>query len=191
MKLAILFPGIGYHCDKPLLYYAKKLAAKYGFVIREVAYGDLPKNVKGDPEKMAECYRTGLARAEEQLADVDWSACEDVLLIAKSIGTAIAASFAAEHAPRARSLWYTPLAETFPLIHSEGIVFHGTKDPWAETAAVLQGCKEKGIPCHLTEDANHSLETGNVQTDLMNLRLVMEQTEAYIALKSTYDKSEP
>ena len=24
-KLVIIFPGIGYHCDKPLLYYAKKL----------------------------------------------------------------------------------------------------------------------------------------------------------------------
>lgn len=23
-KLAVLFPGIGYHCDKPLLYYSKK-----------------------------------------------------------------------------------------------------------------------------------------------------------------------
>lgn len=25
MKLAILFPGIGYHTDKPLLYYSKKI----------------------------------------------------------------------------------------------------------------------------------------------------------------------
>ena len=26
MKLAVIFPGIGYHTDKPLLYYSKKLA---------------------------------------------------------------------------------------------------------------------------------------------------------------------
>lgn len=25
MKLAIFFPGIGYHTDKPLLYYSRKL----------------------------------------------------------------------------------------------------------------------------------------------------------------------
>ena len=25
MKIAVFFPGIGYHCDKPLLYYARKL----------------------------------------------------------------------------------------------------------------------------------------------------------------------
>ncbi len=29
MKLAVFFPGIGYHCDKPLLYYAKKLISLY------------------------------------------------------------------------------------------------------------------------------------------------------------------
>ena len=28
MKLAVVFPGIGYHADKPLLYYSKKLAAQ-------------------------------------------------------------------------------------------------------------------------------------------------------------------
>ena len=26
MKAAVFFPGIGYHCDKPLLYYSRKLA---------------------------------------------------------------------------------------------------------------------------------------------------------------------
>ena len=26
MKLVVCFPGIGYHCDKPLLYYSRRLA---------------------------------------------------------------------------------------------------------------------------------------------------------------------
>lgn len=30
MKLVVCFPGIGYHCDKPLLYYSRKLAACAG-----------------------------------------------------------------------------------------------------------------------------------------------------------------
>ena len=30
-KLAIFFPGIGYHCDKPLLYYARKLTQECGY----------------------------------------------------------------------------------------------------------------------------------------------------------------
>ena len=31
MKLAIFFPGIGYHCDKPLLYYSRKLSQECGY----------------------------------------------------------------------------------------------------------------------------------------------------------------
>ena len=31
-KLAVLFPGIGYHVDKPLLYYGAKLAKQYDFL---------------------------------------------------------------------------------------------------------------------------------------------------------------
>ena len=46
-KLAVIFPGVGYHVDKPLLYYSKKIAAHYGYEIVEVAYGKLPKKVKG------------------------------------------------------------------------------------------------------------------------------------------------
>ena len=29
-KIAVFFPGIGYTCDKPLLYYSAKLAAAKG-----------------------------------------------------------------------------------------------------------------------------------------------------------------
>ena len=31
MKLAVLFPGIGYHCDKPILYFARELAKQVGY----------------------------------------------------------------------------------------------------------------------------------------------------------------
>ena len=41
-KLAVLFPGIGYHCDKPLLYYSKKCLSAYGYEIIEVNYTHFP-----------------------------------------------------------------------------------------------------------------------------------------------------
>lgn len=50
-KLAVVFPGIGYTADKPLLYYTSRLASKHGYKIHTVSYGTLPENVKGDPEK--------------------------------------------------------------------------------------------------------------------------------------------
>ena len=38
MKLAILFPGIGYHTDKPLLYYSKKILKNMDYEIKEIHF---------------------------------------------------------------------------------------------------------------------------------------------------------
>ena len=38
-KIAVIFPGVGYHADKPLLYYSKKIASQNGYEIVEVPYG--------------------------------------------------------------------------------------------------------------------------------------------------------
>ena len=43
-----------------------------------------------------------------------------------------------------------------------------------------RGCEEGGYPLYVTEDANHSLETGNVAKDLENLQEIMRVTEEYI-----------
>ena len=64
MKLAVVFPGIGYHADKPLLYYSKKLAAQAGWQVVEVAYGAFPDRVKGDRAKMEESFRIAMEGAE-------------------------------------------------------------------------------------------------------------------------------
>lgn len=48
-KIACLFPGIGYTCDKPLLYYSWKLLKGMGCEIVPVAYSGFPDKVKGDP----------------------------------------------------------------------------------------------------------------------------------------------
>lgn len=56
-KIAVLFPGIGYHTDKPLLYYSRKLAMERGYEIAEVKYGELPANVKGNAKKMLEAFK--------------------------------------------------------------------------------------------------------------------------------------
>ena len=41
MKLAILFPGIGYHTDKPLLYYSKKILKNIDYEIKEIHFENL------------------------------------------------------------------------------------------------------------------------------------------------------
>lgn len=64
-KAAVIFPGVGYHTDKPLLYYSKKLAVAGGYEILEVSYGELPSGIKGNAAKMMEAFEMASARVEE------------------------------------------------------------------------------------------------------------------------------
>ena len=39
-KIVLLFPGVGYHTDKPLLFYGRKLAQNYGYeTVIHISYG--------------------------------------------------------------------------------------------------------------------------------------------------------
>ena len=180
MKLAVLFPGIGYTVTKPLLYYSGKLAAEAGYRVVPVSYGDFPKDVKGDPLKMQMCLVSACEYAENMLRDIDWNRCEDVLFIGKSIGTTVAARYAKEHGISARLILLTPLEETFRFTGGRAIAFHGTSDPWAYTGEIKRACLDQEIPLYLTEGANHSLETGNVKKDLNTLVKTMAIIEGFI-----------
>lgn len=180
MKLAVVFPGIGYHTDKPLLYYAKRLAKTYGYEIREVPYGNFPKDVKGSEEKMKESFFSALEQTEEILKEVDFETYDKLLFISKSIGTAVAAAYGKKHGLKADHIFYTPVAQSFEFIEQVGIVFCGNKDPWVETEVIKKACGERKLPLCITEGADHSLETGEVTRDLENLKIIMEQSEEYI-----------
>lgn len=179
-KLAVIFPGIGYHVDKPLLYYAKQIARSLDYEVKEVPYGNFPKGVKGAPKKMEEAFYSALSQTEEILKDVVFSDYDEVLFISKSVGTAVSAAFAKKYNLKAAHILYTPMEATFTFAEAPGMVFHGNKDSWVETEIVIRACEEKALPLHVIEGANHSLETGNVDTDLQNLRKIMEATREFM-----------
>ena len=179
-RLAVLFPGIGYHCDKPLLYYSAKLARSAGYEVLPVPYAGFPEKVRGDGEKLRACLEIARAQAGEMLSAVNWAEYEDILFIGKSIGTVVASGYARERGIRVRSVLLTPLAATFASVRGDAVAFHGTADPWADTAAIAAACREKGVPLVLTEGANHSLETGDVARDLRTLQETMARVDAFI-----------
>ena len=71
-------------------------------------------------------------------------------------------------------------AEAFSFPLQGSIAFHGTADPWAETDSVQALAAQKEVPLFLTKNANHSLETGDVQTDLSILKTTMDRVERFI-----------
>ncbi len=183
-KLAVFFPGIGYTVDKPLLYYSRKIALELGYEVRPLPYAGFPGKVRGDKNKMAECFRIALEQSREMLSETDLSICDDILFIGKSIGTAVAADLASgspavEHI---RFIFYTPLEDLFTFPFGDAVVFTGTDDPWVggRESRIEALCRERNIPCFVVPEANHSLETANPFKDIENLRFIMKETEAFI-----------
>ncbi len=182
-KLAIVFPGMGYHADKPLLYYSKKMARSMGYKIIDLSYQGFPKPEKESEESMMQIFEIAKQQTEEQLKEIDGSKALDLLFLSKSVGTIVAVDYAYRHQLSPKFVLYTPLRETFRVMKQEkinAIAFHGTKDGWADTKILQQGCKEHDIPLHLIEQGNHSLESQDILYDIRKLQSVMQITHEFL-----------
>lgn len=79
-----------------------------------------------------------------------------------------------------QQVYYTPVENSFAYFGREGLVFHGTADPWARTEVVKNECRRLGLPLFLVENADHSLETADTLHDLETLHRVMARTAQYL-----------
>lgn len=181
-KLAVFFPGIGYTVDKPLMHYSRRLAADSGFEVMLLPYTGFPKKVKGDRNKMEESYGIALSQSREMLSSTDFSEYDTILFVGKSIGTIVAAEIASNSPvpDRIHFVLYTPLEGTFRFPLGDAIAFTGDADPWVKAGSIPAHCKKKNIPCHVIPNANHSLETGNVNNDIENLKKIMKESRKFI-----------
>ena len=136
--------------------------------------------MKGDADKMRSSFEIALEQSFEILKDVRWEQYGQIVFAGKSIGTIVSLAYAAGKGLKVRSLLFTPLAETFSFETAQAYAFHGTADPWAQTPKIRTFCEERGIPLYLAEDANHSLETGDVSRDLSILQEAMEITAGFL-----------
>lgn len=185
MKLAVFFPGIGYHCDKPLLYYARKLAAQAGYdETLQVGYTYEKAGLRGNREKMKEAFESLYAQTKEALADVDFGAYDEILFVSKSVGTIIASAYAAENGIDAGQILYTPLEDTFSFPHRDAVAFIGTADPWSDPEEVIKLAEAQNVPIHVYEGLNHSLECGDTKHNLEVLCSVMEITDEYMGKRA-------
>lgn len=188
MKLAVFFPGIGYHCDKPLLYYSRKLVQEYGYEkIVTLNYTYDGKNLRGNGEKMRQAFDSLYIQAENSLKEIAFDQYEQILFISKSIGTIIASAYAEAQRIPCRHILYTPLKETYAFGHEAAVAFIGNSDPWSDVKKVADLSEKQNVKIHIYEGANHSLETKSVRDNLDILKDVMEKTSRYME-ESKYER---
>ena len=183
-KYAVFFPGIGYHKDKPLLYYSSRLLQTYGYQNHFIQYHDLPQKVKGDEEMMKKAFQIAVTQAVEQLEAVDFNRFKEIICVGKSIGTVVAAKYVEDFKIRARQIWYTPVERTFSFAGVDAdkniISFLGYADNWSDVERDKQMAEEKGIRQYMYPDSNHSLETDDVIKNIEIIRDVMDKTKGFI-----------
>lgn len=182
-KIAVIFPGMGYHSDKPLLYFSKRIAREKGYEVAEVSY-EFPykaKEIMNDRVRMKEAFEEAVSQIKAELSDFKFDEYSDVVFVGKSIGTALAAHFDSELNVGARHIIMTPVPQTFEMLKKDaGIVFHGLADPWCKTEIADAKSKELGLELHKIDRANHSLETDSSLEDLSNLQKVMELVNKFL-----------
>ena len=92
-KLAIIFPGVGYTCTKPLLYYTASMAAERGYEIIRLDYGQDIHTFHGrTPAELEPIIKLAIKRTLPQLENVPFSEYDDIILFPKASAPQLPAS---------------------------------------------------------------------------------------------------
>lgn len=173
-KLAVIFPGIGYTCQKPLLYYLIKWLKSMSYNVMELDYTALGKEgLRGNTELIKKAVQEGVDIFKRNHGMEAVNNADQVILIGKSIGSAVASylynDFSVDNKKKTQLILLTPLEETLEGVLPEScLVIHGNRDPWAKTERIQRLCKRKGANLQIIDKGNHSLETGNIEQDMQN-----------------------
>ncbi len=185
-KIAVIFPGMGYTKDRPLLYYAGRIAKSCEYELVFVEYEDVSwnKELLRNHAKMTEIFKKCIESSERILADIDFGSSEDTVFISKSIGTVIAAAVAKRHSASIRQICFTPIEQFGDFIEEgNGLVFYGGSDPFANPDVIGQICREKSLEAYRIDGANHSLEVNDVKKDIENLAFVMDRVSEFRTMR--------
>lgn len=170
-KLAVLFPGMGYTTDRPLLSESRKLLEKEGYEILCIEWENPVK--------------TRYDQASEILDSINFNEYEDVIFVCKSIGTEIASTYVAKHDLDVKQIWYTPLMGAFEACDSDDcgdtiIAFIGTSDGRSDVSQIREKAARMNIELHLYDGCDHSLECKDASKNREILDDIMKITRDYV-----------
>ena len=173
-SLLLVYPGVGYTSDKPLLYYGIQCALQHDYDVVVFGYGD----IAFDKHKPLDYVLNAKQQVEAMKQQIDFSQYRNVVCLAKSIGTVIA--YQTTQALNCSYFMLTPLKEVLMFEPSSRDIFIcGNHDPLVPEVH-LELLKESHANIHIMK-GNHSLETQNVVEDLRQLQDIMKLFSKFIS----------
>ena len=159
-KLCIILPGIGYLLERSYMDYSKKITLELGYDILEVEYGYQVSRSSFSPDNEFNIM------LEETFKIVDANLnkhYQDILIIAKSIGTCIQI-FLNEHLKNKNitNICLSPVDRTVEIgMLENSLVVSGLSDPLLSSENLNKIKKVKGIDLITIDNANHSFDIKN------------------------------
>lgn len=173
-SLVVIFPGLKYGHDKPLLYYARKAAQISGKDVlclnydKKLDWDDIGKEIIGVVAD--ECYNI--------IGNSMKSNYKCIYFLSKSIGTEVCGRTAEKlGTSKVKFFYLTPTYTAVKYIEKfNGLVIAGTKDSIFENKYIEEVKKINGSKLMLIEGGNHSLEvTGEVIHNIDVLKAVVNK----------------
>lgn len=173
-KLVISFPGVrGY--EIPLLYFGAKHYEDLGYEKRFICHHNL-----SEPS-----YEKILENAEKVIRTINFGEYEDVVFVAKSIGTRVACAIKEKYHISASLILFTPLQETLQYIHRGNdivLIAAGDQDKYLDAKILSDLCEKEGISCHIEPGVGHRMEVMNdLQRNLKIISKVITKLEKNVA----------
>jgi len=163
--LALIFPGLRYTCDMPLLYFSTGLLLEMGCDVLQLWIDpDAP-----DFERISQAELTQQLLEYSKallIAGKNGGAYSDLILVGKSLGTLTMTLLLTNEQAflNETTIWFTPLLNLPPVsqiilsLSGPTFVVGGGADPTFEQEAVSQIKSMPNTTISVLEDANHSLE---------------------------------
>lgn len=152
-KVVILFPG-GRGTEIPLLYFGAKYYEDQGY---EKIFISHP--ISGDKN-----FESVYLNATRVIGSIDFSEYEDIVFIAKSMGTVVACKLKEEFKITASLILYTPVIETLPYIRNNNqiiLVAAGDKDRLLDSKILKDRCIKESVPYYIEPNVGHRMEVMN------------------------------
>jgi predicted esterase len=189
--LAIIFPGLRYTCDMPLLYYPSRLFAHRAADVLQVN----SDYTRADYQSASQSEQADWLRGDAQAALRAGKAqgnYKRLILVGKSIGT-LALAYLVSTSPEEGTLtiWLTPLLRQ-PSLVSAALLFKGpalyvagTGDPIYASGPMQRIQQATGAETLIVEGADHSMEIpGDPFQSLQIMERVLRGIEAFLEKQS-------
>ncbi len=169
--LVVLFPGIRYSVDCPLLYYARLKYEAMGYEkVCITGYG-----IHDSKYSLEEYAKKAAGNVKKQLRGIDFTSYESVVFVSKSMGTVLAPWVEDQlQIPGVVHVLLTPVNATFPYLSKKRnirFMVCGTKDKMIDLEKLRNLCRENDLPLMTIENAGHRLEVpGDIGRNLEIIR---------------------